>query len=743
MDEEDAIIEQQLQEAQARIAHLKAQVAKERKMRLKLKKGGGTTSERSNGEMTGSASAPTLGGDGAGGIAVGANDEEKQRQNISAALSAANAASSKNSESKSGGPATATVGLSASQPALLQRPKSSSTSLRPAAGAGSAAVRGLSHNTPHGRPSTSNGNKRRRKKGHGRGRPSTASPSSSPARRTLSPVKFRPSEEHVSQAKNMSLKRLKELLADEIFQEAVKRKGIIDTQLHPRLPESFRRQSNRAALLSSDVAQLQFEAYESRRTDLLAMALQEYEGVVQEMNEEKRKLQIEQDKLAAVFETQVKGEDRRLQLIKEKTGKIQNVQLVENRLLKSRRKKFNGSKDKHENVHKAHLAKMKRDAELRAERGRRQQEKISQVSAMKDQMLAARAKQMTERFAERDARIEHAMRIKREENARRQNMASAGKDERSKRQAHATKIRKMRNQRLVARLHEKEQHVREVQLKKKQDLEALRVKKVLRMRRRIENADRARREAEYRNKVAVKKLQLSWARMDKMKEIDEAIRVQRNLQKKNDLIKRHKWIAETKLERSITPGPGEYTDKTNDMVQPGKGCKWGMHNPKSEIEWVIYHAKQVPGPGQYTPVDPKSLVTGGTWGKYTPKSDVEWKMLRASQLPGPGEYKPKEAESANMQAFGNFDPPSEIEKVIRRASVVPGPSDYASPPPPLRRPSMMDMKREFGTTAAAVGFIGKLKRSLNGARDRLKNQNEAAKSGNKGGGGGLAGLVGK
>ena len=34
-------------------------------------------------------------------------------------------------------------------------------------------------------------------------------------------MKFRPSEEHVSQAKSMSLKRLKELLADEVFQEAL------------------------------------------------------------------------------------------------------------------------------------------------------------------------------------------------------------------------------------------------------------------------------------------------------------------------------------------------------------------------------------------------------------------------------------------------------------------------------------------------------------------------------------------
>ena len=715
MDEEDALIEQQLKEAQERIARLKAQVAKERKMRIQLKK----KKQQSLGAPRGnSASAPSLGIESEEKrtkSTTAFNDEEKQRQVISKAL-----AEAKNPEPRakklqrprtSGGNKSG-MGTSASQPALLDRPSTSH-----AAGAGAAAARGLSRPNSQTRPSTSKTSKRK-PKAHG-SRPHTAGLST-----RLSPVKYRPSKAHMDEARNMPLNRLKELLADEVFQEAIKRKGVIDTQLHPRLPDSFRRQPNRAALLSKEVAQLEFQAYESRRQELLAMALQEFEVVTEQMAEEQRKLQREQDKLANVFEHQMKGEDSRLQNIKSKTRKIQNVQLVENRLLKGRRKKFNSSKDRHEKTHAQHIAKIKRDAEIRAERGRIQQEKIKQVSAMKDHMLAARAKAMNDRFRERDARVEHAMKIKREESERKRTMADAGRDERSKRQAKASEVRKMRMQRLVERLHEKEIHVKQVQMKKKAEQEAKRVKKVLRMRRRIENANRARREAEYRNKVAVKKLQLSWARMDKMKEIDEAIRVQRDLQKKNDLIKRHKWIAETELERSITPGPGEYQDHSTDMVNNTRGARWGKHNPKSEIEWIMYRARQIPGPGEYTPFDPKSAITGGTWGKYTPKSDVEWKMLRASQLPGPGEYKPKEVQPANMQAFGNFDPPSEIEKVIRRASAVPGPADYASKSPPLRRPSMADMKRQFSTKSVAVGFLGKLNESMDNARSKSLHENQ-------------------
>ena len=48
----------------------------------------------------------------------------------------------------------------------------------------------------------------------------------------------------------------------------------------------------------------------------------------------------------------------------------------------------------------------------------------------------------------------------------------------------------------------------------------------------------------------------------------------------------------------------------------------------------------------------------GTWGKYTPKSDVEWSIIRAKEIPGPGQYNADEPKKANMQAFGNFTPES-------------------------------------------------------------------------------------
>ena len=119
---------------------------------------------------------------------------------------------------------------------------------------------------------------------------------------------------------------------------------------------------------------------------------------------------------------------------------------------------------------------------------------------------------------------------------------------------------------------------------------------------------------------------------------------------------------------------------------------------------------------QYTPYDPSSAVVGGTWGKYTPKSDVEWSILRAKELPGPGQYQMDESRGANMQAFGNFDPPSGIEVVIARASKLPGPADYASPPPPLIRPTMADIKKEFEGNVTAVGFMGKLQQTVENER---------------------------
>ena len=49
-------------------------------------------------------------------------------------------------------------------------------------------------------------------------------------------------------------------------------------------------------------------------------------------------------------------------------------------------------------------------------------------------------------------------------------------------------------------------------------------------------------------------------------------------------------------------------------------------------------AAKLPGPGEYVlPNNPTSPVA--KWGDQAPKSDVEWQIYRAKQLPGPGMMK--------------------------------------------------------------------------------------------------------
>ena len=201
--------------------------------------------------------------------------------------------------------------------------------------------------------------------------------------------------------------------------------------------------------------------------------LQEFEVVMEQLRKEEEKVKVEQDKLAKVFTEQIGGEEGRTLKIVHNRHKIQNVSLAENRLLIARRSKFQKSYNKSQNAQEKYLLKLKKDREHREERGRKQQEKIASVSGMKDQLLKARNQIMEERFAARDARIEYTQKQKQMKAKMKQDMASNGKDDRSQRTAHATKVRNQRMKRLTARLKEKEEHVRNVQIKKKQVLSLL------------------------------------------------------------------------------------------------------------------------------------------------------------------------------------------------------------------------------------------------------------------------------
>ena len=113
----------------------------------------------------------------------------------------------------------------------------------------------------------------------------------------------------------------------------------------------------------------------------------------------------------------------------------------------------------------------------------------------------------------------------------------------------------------------------------------------------------------------------------------------------------------------ITPTtPGPYL--TNGV----RGGRFGTGTPKSDVDWKIHRAKQVPGPGAYGLLDSKKLL-GGRFSTCSPKSDVEWEMLRASKIPAPGQYELK-SHAPSGGKFSISSPKSDLDwKMIRAAQV--------------------------------------------------------------------------
>ena len=247
LDAEDALIERQLKEAQERISFLKAQVAKERKLRLQIKKKNNIT------------------------VSKGEKGEEEQMNSVQSSLEASLLTTGSAASLPGGDHPTLS---SVEQPGL--RPSSSDGGTRFPSSTHHSGSGGMS--TSQSQPALSTKSGRPQTAGFGSGsgvsaarnlsssgkkerRPKTAKSKQASSLARLSPQRARPSDRHRNMAQDMSYKRLKELMSDKLFQEAIKRKGVHARQLLPRPMETFRRQENRAALLPIEVAQLNFEAY--------------------------------------------------------------------------------------------------------------------------------------------------------------------------------------------------------------------------------------------------------------------------------------------------------------------------------------------------------------------------------------------------------------------------------------------------------------------------------------------------
>ena len=87
-------------------------------------------------------------------------------------------------------------------------------------------------------------------------------------------------------------------------------------------------------------------------------------------------------------------------------------------------------------------------------------------------------------------------------------------------------------------------------------------------------------------------------RMSLLSEIETAVRNERQLHQKEHIIREWHRKKNKVYQRDLLPGPGEYQLR-DTWKSPSKGAtKISDANPKSDVDWAIHFAKQLPGPGE-------------------------------------------------------------------------------------------------------------------------------------------------
>jgi hypothetical protein len=115
------------------------------------------------------------------------------------------------------------------------------------------------------------------------------------------------------------------------------------------------------------------------------------------------------------------------------------------------------------------------------------------------------------------------------------------------------------------------------------------------------------------------------------------------------------------------------------LIPEGKG--------KTDLEWTIYYAKQVPGPDAYNLPSMSDGLKTGKFSTADPPTYLDRIMTEAARTPGPNDYEIQELDSIVNRPGGNFstsNPKGYIELEEYRSRSIPGPGTYT---PKMSQPS--------------------------------------------------------
>jgi hypothetical protein len=164
------------------------------------------------------------------------------------------------------------------------------------------------------------------------------------------------------------------------------------------------------------------------------------------------------------------------------------------------------------------------------------------------------------------------------------------------------------------------------------------------------------------------------------------------------------------------PGPSDYG--TPALPDPSGGGKFNQSVAKSDLEWAIYRAQQLPGPGQNDA--PKLRAPrGGKFNTSLSKSDIERTIFREKAKPGPGTYSQPPASAPAGGTMSASSAKSDLERTLERAAARPGPGDH-DPNTNLRFPNPSSGK--FSMSHHPV-----LKKGRQGQGSRASGRSEAGR----------------
>lgn len=98
-----------------------------------------------------------------------------------------------------------------------------------------------------------------------------------------------------------------------------------------------------------------------------------------------------------------------------------------------------------------------------------------------------------------------------------------------------------------------------------------------------------------------------------MQQLQQAMERERAEQKRLEAIERDKLKERAASAAGAAPGPGSYS--VPSTLRHNGGYSMGRENPKSDLDWALLRAKQVPGPGQYTDLQFKAQSPAAHMGK--------------------------------------------------------------------------------------------------------------------------------